>query len=361
MPPGPVRALRFYCFRAFCHRLGRSEPGATNAPEVVKVRTSNAKVIVERELDRLAKQLDQGMSDQFKAYLKAMARFHHYSWGNVLLIMSQRQEATHVAGYRTWQKLGRQVRRAEKGIVILAPMVKRRRQDGEADEDDLPGTLFGFKTAHIFDITQTHGNDLAEPTRVRGDPGACIDRLEQFAAKRGIKVGYFDGPGAAEGASMGGTIMVRQDLPRGQFLSTMVHEVAHELLHREGVESSRTVRETEAEAVAFVVCEAIGLDAGTSSCDYISLYQGSKRTLYVSAETFANELIDAIRVRTTDEFRAKYRTIDVLLVDDVQFLINKERTQEEFFIPSTICTRMIARSSCPAIDRQRPLWGWRSA
>ncbi len=56
-----------------------------------------------------------------------------------------------------------------------------------------------------------------------------------------------------------------------------------------------------------------------------------KKALYVSAETFANELINAIRNRTTDEFRAKYRTMDILLLDDVEFLINKERTQEEFF------------------------------
>ena len=59
--------------------------------------------------------------------------------------------------------------------------------------------------------------------------------------------------------------------------------------------------------------------------------QDGRRTLYVSAETFANELINAIRTRSTEEFRAKYRTIDVLLLDDVQFLIGKERTQEEFF------------------------------
>ncbi len=59
--------------------------------------------------------------------------------------------------------------------------------------------------------------------------------------------------------------------------------------------------------------------------------RGQHRPLYVSAETFANELINAIRNRTTEEFRAKYRTIDVLLLDDVQFIINKERTQEEFF------------------------------
>lgn len=56
-----------------------------------------------------------------------------------------------------------------------------------------------------------------------------------------------------------------------------------------------------------------------------------KKVLYVSAETFTNGLVNAIRDQTTDDFRAKYRTIDILLLDDVQFLINKERTQEEFF------------------------------
>ena len=56
-----------------------------------------------------------------------------------------------------------------------------------------------------------------------------------------------------------------------------------------------------------------------------------KRALYVTSEVFTNEMIGAIRTQTTDEFRAKYRTIDVLLLDDVHFIGGKEQTQEEFF------------------------------
>ena len=59
--------------------------------------------------------------------------------------------------------------------------------------------------------------------------------------------------------------------------------------------------------------------------------RGGKRMRYISSEHFMNELINAIRFENTLEFKEKYRSIDLLLIDDIQFLAGKERTQEEFF------------------------------
>src|ERR1700733_12877097 len=91
------------------------------------------KKITTDALDTLAALLDQGHSDQLTALLKTMARFHRYSWHNVSLIASQRPTATRVAGFQAWRTMGRFVRRGEKGIAILAPIVRRREPESTSD------------------------------------------------------------------------------------------------------------------------------------------------------------------------------------------------------------------------------------
>ena len=105
-------------------------------------------------------------SDEWIRWLDVQSRFHHYSWGNCVLIAIQRPEATRVAGFHRWLELGRCVRKGEKGIQILAPMVGKRK---DADPDD-PKVCFGFRAAYVFDILQTDGEDLPEITRrLEGD------------------------------------------------------------------------------------------------------------------------------------------------------------------------------------------------
>jgi hypothetical protein len=80
------------------------------------------------------------------------------------------------------------------------------------------------------------------------------------------------------------------DLSPAEHLATLAHECAHEMLHRgeRRKETTHTVRETEAEAVAFVVCAAIGLDVNTASSDYVQLHGGDKATLAESLDHPAN-------------------------------------------------------------------------
>ena len=112
--------------------------------------TEEARKVSDDALGKLMDALERGQSDGLKVYLRVMARFHRYSWGNCLLIGVQRPDATHVAGFHTWLKLGRHVRKGEKGIVILAPMVSRRKNGDELSEDDATH-VFGFRAAHVFD------------------------------------------------------------------------------------------------------------------------------------------------------------------------------------------------------------------
>jgi len=253
-------------------------------------KADTARQIAERALNDLTQQLEAGASDQLAAYLRAMSRFHSYSYGNILLICSQKPDATRVAGFHAWRKLGRTVKRGEKGIAIFAPMRFKTKEkaasapDPAADDDDAP--QIRFRVVYVFDVSQTEGDPLPEPARVGGEPGEALARLESAVREAGITLETALDLGGADGVSRGGTIALRAGLDPAERFSVLAHEWAHEMLHRCDAEKrpSKTVRETEAEAVAFVVCEAAGLDAGSAASDYIRLYRGDAETLAASLE-----------------------------------------------------------------------------
>jgi antirestriction protein ArdC len=240
--------------------------------------------------------LEQGQSEALKTYLATMSRFHKYSWGNVLLIFTQKPNASHVAGFQTWRKLNRFVRKGEKGIAIFAPIVVKKRGEGEDGEDEQT-RLFGFRTAYVFDESQTDGEPLPAFATVKGDPTHHTATLEARIRERGIILEYTDRIAPAKGMSSGGRIEVLPGLPAAEQFAVLVHELAHELIHKgdRRKDTSRTVRETEAEAVAFVVCHAIGLDTNTAASDYIRLYQGDPATLAESLEIIQKTSTEILR------------------------------------------------------------------
>jgi antirestriction protein ArdC len=256
--------------------------------------TEQAKQLSESAIVRLMDALERGQSEALKLYLAVMSRFHRYSWGNILLIYSQRPDASHVAGFHAWLKLRRFVRKGEKGIVILAPMIGRKKSDDDLTED-AQTRLFGFRAAHVFDVSQTDGEPLPEFATVKGDPKEYNDRLIQFVASRNIVLGYDGAIAPARGMSSGGKITLLPDLSPAEHLAVLVHELGHELLHRgdRRTATTHTIRETEAEAVAYVVSTAIGLDTSTSCSDYIQLHSGDKATLAESL-TFIQQTASVI-------------------------------------------------------------------
>ena len=108
------------------------------------------KQLATNAIETLAAALEAGKSDDLKRYLAAMGRFHRYSLHNVTLIALQKPTASHVAGFHTWKKLGRFVRKGEKAIFILAPMV-RIKEKAEAEDQDGNPVLLGFRRCGVFD------------------------------------------------------------------------------------------------------------------------------------------------------------------------------------------------------------------
>jgi N-terminal domain of anti-restriction factor ArdC len=154
--------------------------------------TATARTDVARE--RLADAVDALVSsDGWKQWLNSRARFHTYSLGNTMLIAFQRSDASLVAGFKTWRSMGRHVRKGEKGIAILAPIVRKvTDSDGErvGVSDDSGRRVVGFRTVYVFDVAQTDGDALPEaPVRLPvGGRQEDYLRLQDLAEKEGLRV-----------------------------------------------------------------------------------------------------------------------------------------------------------------------------
>lgn len=106
---------------------------------------------IRRTIEQLANETDAARQSQlFRDYLRTSAAFWDYSWHNQMLIWRQKPDASYVAGFNNWLKLGRYVRKGEKGIAILAPMFfKDKRQTADGAETETQ--RIWFKVVYVFD------------------------------------------------------------------------------------------------------------------------------------------------------------------------------------------------------------------
>ena len=191
------------------------------------------------------------------------------------------------------------MKKGENGILILAPIVRRKNDNGQQNETDESSTPVGFRAAYVFDISQTDGQELPEIGIINGDPREYREQLTKFVTEQSIALEYSENIAPARGTSAGGKITLLPGQSPAEEFATLVHELAHEMMHRTERRSStsKRVRETEAEAVAFVVCHATGLETGSAAQDYIQLYDGDAKLLTDSLEHIqkaATQILNAI-------------------------------------------------------------------
>jgi hypothetical protein len=246
-------------------------------------------------------------SEDFRNYLSFQSRFHHYSFGNTLLILSQRPDATRVAGFRKWQAMDRFVMKGEKAIKIFVPMTKKTGEVNPETGDEEKRQFFGI--GNVFDVSQTDGRPLPErvhvPVLESDEGGELYKRTWEYLRDEGITVeALWEGEATRNPSLMGyyrpdwKMIRIRDGVSMLQQTKTLLHETAHfKGGHGECTGVPRDELETEAESVAYVVAAHFGLDTGERSFPYIATWSRDKKVLQkvmAKIQQTSSKIIDGI-------------------------------------------------------------------
>ena len=233
-------------------------------------------------LGKLAEGVDKLVdSGEWQRYLDCQSKFHHYSFNNCLLILSQRPDATQVNSFKRWQELGRNVSKGESSIRIFAPSLRKQEVETENGTEEVR-KLSGFRLVPVFDISQTSGEELPEPAKLLGGeaPEGLFAKMTTVAQGCGFKVKLtpqIEGFGDANGVCRHDQKLIEVATEgRGELqqVKTLAHEIGHALLHNPNDQIGRNTRDLEAESTAYVVCASLGLDTSDYSLGYVADWSG---------------------------------------------------------------------------------------
>jgi antirestriction protein ArdC len=245
-------------------------------------------------------------NETYRAWIRTLSRFYSYSFNNWRLIYTQRPDASRVAGFQTWKSLGRSVKKGERGIRILAPIIRKVEEEKNGTTELLSRPV-GFRSIAVFALEQTDGEPLPQIDSNATEGGEeLLPRLEAATASLGIQLVYKAIPAAAEGLSKGGLIEIEETLSTAARCGVIVHEMAHELQHKlNRKETTLQQRELEAESVSYAVLAHYGIR--TESRFYLASYDVTAEMLTASLQAIgqtAKRIISAVdgdEARTEEE------------------------------------------------------------
>ena len=337
----------------------KQDAGVDTAQNIQPVQTTTVPLPVQgKDMDSIMKSLETGVADLFTSekyadYLKTMAKFHRYSFNNTLLIAMQRPDATLVTGYNKWKSMGRQVKKGEKGITIIAPApVKQKREREVLDKDQMPVmdaegkpkleevevTIPRFKATTVFDINQTYGDPI--PTLNPEDLTASVEHYEIFmeAIRRvsPVPIRFDEIEGGAKGYyhTVDKEVVIQNGMSQSQTMKTVLHEVAgharmhdRDLMKANGIQKDQMTKEVEAESVAFACSAYYNLDTSDYSFPYIAGWSSGKDMKELKASmdeirqaagSFIEEMDEAISEivaeRNQEKLESRFETLKAAML-----------------------------------------------
>lgn len=281
--------------------------------EVIKARVEDAKQALTAQLKALTS------SEDWKKTLTSMAvlgrtSIARLSFRNFVLLLGQRPDIAHAATFQAWRAMGRMVRKGERALYVLKPRFARRSADDGQSEDDKK--LVGFGVLPLFALQQTDGPPFESPVTPRDfsspDFTHTVEQLRVVALAQCPHVTAIELRARSSDDAIGTfgwfnrrtqSIVVLTDTPPQQQFATLVHELAHAILHGADEHHSRALKEVEAESTSFVVCHALGLDTSSFALPYVASWaEGDLDAVAAAGENIRRAsmtILDALHATST--------------------------------------------------------------